>query len=106
MWYNTRKVKEFLCLRKFLDKSFHYRAYLWYPLKRVAYASPWEYVLVDGVEWSSVDMIINELPIGKYNIEIKVSEDFVVYKNENGEKVAVSYPRTLTIPVEVTKKAE
>jgi hypothetical protein len=100
-----RQVCEQTNLRGFLQSNFHCGAYLWYPLSSAIYASPWEYVLVNGVEWSVIDQVTKELPIGTYDIKIKVSEDFKVRKVDKiGLVIEVAYPSTLTIPVKIKSK--
>ncbi|MBE5741715.1 MAG: hypothetical protein E7360_00130 [Clostridiales bacterium] len=100
-----RYVGEQAYLQDFLSGNFHYRAYLWYALNSAIYGNVWEYVLVDCIEWSTFDMFTSELPVGTYDIKIKVSDEFVIRKHEGDKIIEIPYPRTFTIPVQVREKA-
>ena len=100
-----RHVGKQALFREFLDSNFHFSAYFWYALNSVQNAHVWQYVLINGEEWTYLDLLMNELPIGEYDIIIKLNENFVIkFVEENGEIVDYYCPRMLTIPVKVEVK--
>ena len=93
-------------LRSVLANNKHAYAYLFYALQSVTHSSPFGRVVIDGEEWSKMDVIINELPIGSYDITVEVSPEFVIRQTEGSEVVEIPYVRKLTIPVSVYPKSE
>ena len=62
----------------------------------------WSNVVIDGKEWSNIDLVMNELPVGIYKIVIDTTGMTMRTHDENGNIVELPYNRKITIPVVVS----
>lgn len=103
---SERQCGEQDTLTGFLANNKHAYAYLFYVLQSATHSSLFEKVVIGGEEWSKMDVVMNELPIGSYDITVEVSPDFVIRQTSGDEVVEIPYVRKLTIPVNVYGKSE
>lgn len=104
---NERQGGEQDNLRGFLSSNKHAYAYLFCALTSMSIStSCWGQVIVDGVEWSKIDVVMNELPIGSYDITVEVHPSFVINQKDGDTFKEIPYVRKLTMPVNVYAKPE
>ena len=90
------KVTEFLGWNDYSVRQ------LFYALQSANVSSTYV-VKVDGVEWTRMEMAMNELPEGVHEIYACTSDDFYLRKvDENGTLQKLPYKRAITITVDVS----
>ena len=62
-------------------------------------------VTVDGEEWSRVKQMMDELPVGSYDLVIETPEGAYITELVDGVRVNVPFEKKITIPVNVSTLA-
>ncbi len=90
-------------VREFLGTNDYTVRQLFYATQSTANAISAPFVVkVDGVEWTRIDMMLNELPEGRHVIYARTHDAFTIQKVENGTPMAYPYKKAITITVDVS----